>query len=194
MSGKRKSVLQCLDGLVEWTGIPRLVRRERRMRRFKWWPIVLLLAATAGLALEVVVPRLPSFGLLLMTFIQIASAGLAQLGPMRPKELMLDIDERERSWRTRSNLFAFAAVGVAAWIGILVLGGFALWSGVTGWRVPSPDPPQLTIGYWLLAFGEYLLVLFINLPTLHASWTMPEIIEDEPEPDGRSSFMAPRRR
>jgi hypothetical protein len=49
------------------------------------------------------------------------------------------------------------------------------------------------LGYGTLSGAYFLFVLFMVLPTLHASWTRPEIIEDEPEEEGRLSFVKPKR-
>ena len=202
-SNDRKSLLQRMDGLVGWTGIPRFARQETRMRRLKWTPILLLLFATAGLVLPIMFSHtvlwMTTFQTLWMTTFQtfpiVFGVMMAQLGPMRPKDPLLDADEREASWRTRSNLFAYGAVALVAWIGILATGIIVLWSDLVQRSVlPAHHIPGL-LGYWLVAFACYLTVLFITLPTLHASWTMPEPIEDEPEPnDGGLRFIKPRRR
>jgi len=192
-SNNRKSVLQRMDVLVGWTGIPRFARQETRMRRLKWTPVLLLLFATAGLFLSLIAAFPPLWLSTLQTFPISLGVLVAQLGPMRPKDPMLDSDEREASWRIRSNLFAYGAVALVAWIGILAAGIVVLWSDLVQHPVlPSNQIPGL-VGYWLVAFACYLMVLFITLPTLHASWTMPEPIEDEPEPEGGLRFVKPRR-
>jgi len=194
MSDNRKSLLQRMDGLVGWTGIPRFARRETRMRRLKWTPILLLLFATAGLLLPVLTPIPTVWMNTFQTFPIVFGVLLSQVGPMRPRDPMLDTDEREESWRTRSNLFAYGAVALVAWIGILVTGGVVLWSELVLQSVhPSRQIPGL-LGYWLVAFACYLLGLFIILPTLHASWTMPELIEDEPKEEDGLRFVRPRKR
>ena len=197
MDYRKKGPLQWMDGLVEWTGIARFARQEPRMRRLKWSPVFLLALATAGLAAPFIIP--PGYVVICIcsslsgTVIAI-SAGLSQIGPMRPMKPEESDDEREQLWRTRSYLFAFGAIGLVAFLGTFSLGGFALWSGLSGWRVRSPLPPLETYGYWLVTLGEYLVALFAILPTLHASWTMPEIIEDEPESEGGLRFVkSPRR-
>ncbi len=191
----RKNLLQRMDGLIEWTGIPKLCRvnENKTVRRLKWMPAILILIATVALMLAVAVPAYPWVGLIAMVFPQSLSAGIAQLGPMRPKNALVeDVDEREQAWRSRSNMFTYGAIALVAWIGLIAIGGFAVWSGLEGWAIPAPNSPLYVFGLWLITFANYLLVLFAALPTLHASWTMPDLIEDEPEE--RRSVLKPRRR
>jgi len=163
-----------------------------RMRRLKWAPFGLLAAASVSLVLEIAYPDL-HLAWMSMTIGTVSLAGvLSWYGPMRTKQAAEEIDEREALWRSRSNLFAYGAAALIAWVGLVGLGGYALWAGLTGWTVRSAVSPLETFGAWLIDWAVYVMVLFLALPTLHASWTMPDIIADEPE--DRPSFRKLGRR
>jgi len=188
MDYRQRSLLQRMDQLVAWMGFELAMRDEKPVRRFKWWPMVLLLAGIIALVSEAVVPSWPTIGLYSLLGIQLLSGPMVMLGPMRQKDVLrASMDEREESWRARSNLIAYAAAGLVAWIGIAILGGFAVWSGLEGWKIPFYHSPLFTMGIWLISLCQYVLIVFILVPTLHASWSRPEIIEDEPE--DRLSFV-----
>jgi len=194
MDYRRENLLQRMDKLVAWTGIKCAMGREKRIRRFKWWPMVFLGVAIAALVAEAMVPSWPLIGIYSLAGVQALSVNVTMLGPMRQKDLLReDMDEREQSWRARSNLVAYATVGLLGWIGIAVMGGVAIWTGAEGWKMPYFQSPLLTMGLWLMSLCQFLLIVFMLVPTLHASWTMPEIVEDEPEEEGRLSFLKPRR-
>lgn len=194
MSNDRKTLLQHMDGVAELTGIPRLARGKPGIRRLRWSPLLLLLLATILLVVVLFIPRLwVGFSLSMFGMIESFAVVLQQIGPLKTKKSDESVDEREELWRTRSNLFGFAGVALVAWIGVVGFGGVVLGMALAGWSLPSTNDPLLTIGFWLVAFALYLLILFITLPTLHASWTMPEIIEHEPEEEDRLSFLKPRR-
>lgn len=194
MDYRQKSLLQRLDGLLEWTGIPKRCREtdNKTVRRLKWMPAILILVATVALMLTMAIPTYPWVGLIAMAVPQSLAVGIVQLGPMRPKNLLVeDVDEREQAWRSRSNMFSFGAIALVGWIGIMAIGGFAVWSGLMGWSIPAPYSSLSVFGFWMITFANYLVVLLTTLPTLHASWTMPDIIDDEP--NDRLNFVKPRR-
>jgi hypothetical protein len=166
MSDERKSILQWMDALVEWTGIPRLARQETPARRLKWLPILFLTVATAGLVSTFIVPSRASLWAALMGGLTAGSVAISQTGPMRTKKPSEFSDEREELWRARSNIFAFGTIALVAWLGILALGFYAIWSGLVGWTVKSPDAPVETLGLWLVVLANYLVLLLILLPTL----------------------------
>lgn len=189
MAEDRKTTLQRMDGLLEWTGFPRRVREQKsvRLRRLKWLPLLVLLMAFAGLILTF---KYPVYGGVFGSWPVLLGVAIAQWGPMRPKKPGEDMDERDTLWRTRSNLFAYATISIVAMIGTMGLGCYIVWSAI----VLQAPPSMEALGYGTLSGAYFLFVLFVTLPTLHASWTMPEIIEDEPEDEGRLSFVKPRRR
>jgi hypothetical protein len=187
---RRKTLLQRIDGLVEWTGIPRFARRETRMRRLKWLPIAVLLLATAGLVVVI------GWGMQyywLTTAILIVAGSVAgvlqQLGPLRRDADSEREDEREQDWRRCASGAAFTTVSIVVMIGIGSLGLWTIISAILGWSSAS----QLDLGCVLLAFVVYLLFLLAIVPTLYASWTLPDFVEDEPEPEGGLRFVKPRR-
>jgi hypothetical protein len=181
MSDERKTVLQRMDALVEWTGFPKLARQEIPERRFKWLPIFFLTLATAGLVSTFVLPNRAPLCSALVCILMANSLVISLTGPMRTRKPEEFYDEREELWRARSNVFAFMTIAFVAWLGILGLGGYALWAGLTGWPIKSTHAPLEIFGYWLMTLGNYVAVLFSLLPTLHASWTMPQLIPDGEE-------------
>jgi hypothetical protein len=158
------------------------------MKAMKWFPFAILVLAVAGLALTLLLPfYLLSVGSTLQTVALALTAIVKQRGPLRQASLSEPADEREDSWRDRANLNAYGIVSVVAMIGI---GGSGMWMIFAFLHGRSVSPLETSMA--LIGFTMFLFTLFMVLPTLFASWTMPDLIEDEPE--GRLSFLKPRRR
>lgn len=158
------------------------------MKAMKWFPLAILVLSAAGLALTFVLPVvLVSVGSTLQAVALALTAIVKQKGPLREVSLSEPADEREESWRDRANLNAYGVVSVVAMIGI---GGSGIWTMFAFLHGRSLSP--LETGLALIGFTLFLFTLFLVLPTLFASWTMPALIEDEPE--DRLSFLKPRRR
>lgn len=191
MSDNRKSLLQRMDGLVEWTGILRFARRERRVRRLKWMPIVAIVVATGGLVAAIgwSIQYLWVATTILALALN-AAVIFQQVGPLRRKAESDGEDEREEVWRNRASGAAFTTVSIVAMIGIGSLGLWTMAAYLLRWSTVS----GMKMGAALLVFAIYLFFLLMIVPTLYASWTLPDMIEDEPEEEGRPSFVKPRRR
>jgi hypothetical protein len=155
----------------------------------KWTPFLSIALAGGGLASTFILPIEMSW--MGMTFMSVATGTCATYrikGPLRQVSLSEPDDEREQAWRDQANLNAYGAVSIMAMLGIGLFGGWMILSFLHGHGV-SP----LKLGTSLMAFAMFLFTLFLVLPTLFASWSMPDIVEDEPEVEDRLSFLKPRR-
>jgi hypothetical protein len=168
----------------------RPVRDAAPGRRTRWLPIVVLVMATAGLVAVALTPVLLYWIGNSLLVIAISLASITQLkGPLRPKHPLDSADEREEAWNRQASWAAFATVAIVAMIGIGALGLWLIGAVLLHWGQPTIPG----IGRVLVSFALYLMVLLTTIPTLHASWSMPEIVEDEPEEEDRLSFLKPRR-
>ena len=160
------------------------------MKAMKWFPLVILVLSVAGLALTLFLPVvIVSVGSTLQAVALALTAIVKQKGPLRQVSLSEPADEREESWRDRANLNAYGVVSVVAMIGI---GGSGMWTMFEFLHGRSLSPLETSMA--LFGFTMFLFTLFLVLPTLFASWTIPDLVEDEPEEQGRLSFLKPRRR
>jgi hypothetical protein len=157
------------------------------MKAMKFFPITVLVLAASGLATTLFSPvAFFWLGMTLLATGQGLSVVVKQMGPLRQANLSEPADEREEAWRDRANLNAFGFVAVIAMIGTGTFGMSFMFVVLHGRTVP---PLEISLG--LIASTMFLLTLFLTMPTLFASWSMPDLIEDEPE--GRLSFLKPRR-
>jgi hypothetical protein len=117
------------------------------------------------------------------------AVAIREIGPLRARALTESEDERENLWRNQSLMVGFAVVAIIALIGVFGL-AFALLFGtlrnmaVTGGIAIDGIPTAIR----LIGFGQYLLVLLMIVPTLHASWTLPPPISDEDPVTARARF------
>ncbi len=159
------------------------------MKTMKWFPLVILTLSAAGLALTLVLPVvIYSVGSTLQSVALALSAIVKQKGPLRQLSLSEPTDEREESWRDQANLSAYGVVSIVAMIG---LGGSGMWTMFAFLHGRSLPPLEMSLA--LFGFTMFLFTLFMVLPTLFASWSMPDIVEDESEQQDRLSFLKPRR-
>lgn len=167
---KSHDVLNWLDRSVRWTGIPALAEPGRIQRRhhLRWTPLIVLIAATAGMVVlwsgGIAAPL--SYALILIGW---SISGFFPLfGPLKPWGSTERTDEFDRVARGRAFFFTFAAISVVA-----VFGSWLLVA-----LIALDQWPRERMIWSLAGFSFYLMTLFQVLPTLHASWaTRP--IEDE---------------
>jgi hypothetical protein len=191
MTYRERSVSQRLDGLIAWTGIPRLAARRIKPRRQRWSSVLVIVLASLVLLfcwttdsswkMSIALGLMGSFGAV--------AVAIREFGPLRTKALAETEDERENLWGSRSEMVGFAVVAIVAMIGVfgaaLALLFFSLRNmTVTG----STKIDALPIAIGLIGFGQYLLLLLMVVPTLHASWTLPSPIEDEEPINARARF------
>jgi len=155
----------------------------------KWLPLMVMALAASGLISSFILTS-ETMGLsLVVAGVAVALSALIRVkGPLRQPTLDEPPDEREQSWSNRANLYAFGTVALIAMAGTMGFAGWMMFAGASGYGAP------FQMGVSLFAFGMVLFVMFMLLPTLFASWSMPDIIEDESEPDGGLRFVRPRRR
>ena len=167
-----KTLLERLDDVANWTGVPRLARYPARRRSMRWLPIALLTLEAVGAAIALVAAGAAywlGYGLIMAGFS--VSVLLPLKGPVKPLGAPDGADERERDVRRRAFLVTFAVIA-----GLAVLALFLL-------------PALALIGQWSLdllsrraiAAGLALIALFNTLPTLYASWASRPLAADEEE-------------
>jgi hypothetical protein len=168
MSGFNKRFFARLDAAAERTGVPAIARGEARRRQLRWVPIVALAAATAGMIVGLIRLELTSAGYALVMLGFAIAILLPIFGPLKPWGTPERVDEFDRVLRARAMLAGFAAVSMAAFLGIWLVVGLAL---VADW-------PRLAILDQLRALGFYLITLHFAVPTLHASWATRPLDDD----------------
>lgn len=164
----RKTLAQHADDSVRWTGIPALVTRPPSRRPRRWWPVLAIVLACAGLVLTLADPARSWRGTpLIFAAIAIgavvrARGPLAFAGPDRP-------DERERALYYRAYGSTGFVIGV---VGPLALIGLAAHANAANWTRDD-------LSHALMAASFFTMALWSALPTLHASWSMPSLPDDD---------------
>jgi MFS family permease len=168
----KKSMLQRLDALFLWTGLPQRIPSDKRLwvrplRRLRWIPLLVLVMQTAGIAWIFTVPGKYGAGFAAMLPGAIIGGILPAFGPLRAP-FGEEADEREKNLRRDAYLMGFGAISVAAIFGIFLL---AFLSTLGGWRHDLLFMAMIALTY-------YLVCLFSIVPTLYASWTLPKPVDD----------------
>ena len=168
MSRFNQRLFAWLDAAADRTGIPALARHEVRRRHLRWVPVVALALAIGGWGWGLAQPGAARIGYGLITAGFAIGVFLPIFGPIKPWGESKRADEFDRQVRQRAFLYGFATVSFAAFLGIWLLLGLTLlgnWSRDT------------LIGQ-LGNFAYMLFVLYLAVPTLHASWATRPIAED----------------
>jgi hypothetical protein len=168
---EQRSLLQKMDRLVRWTGIPAVSQRGVvEPRRLRWWPLVPL-AIGFGLFFGLILRRDPApWAVSSLSVLTVFTLSLSFCGPMRPPPAQRPgFDERESALRRNSYLAGFIAVAIGSLFSFLLLMGLLMLS----------DWPRLSLFMQCGALITLLLQLFITVPTLHASWMMPPPLSEE---------------
>ena len=173
----KKTLIDRLDNMAEWTGIPQLHERSRlnliRRRRMRWLPIAALLMATTGMAAILLFPNKYWLGLVGLMMSQLVVPFLAKFGPLKPllgpfNPNPFDVaTESEKALRRNAYLVCFAVASGVALLGILLLIGLTLWQ----------DWPRNLLLQAMAYFFIYIIVLIMIMPTLFASWAMLEPVD-----------------
>jgi hypothetical protein len=158
-----------LDAAAERTGVPALARGQVRRRHLRWVPIVALAVATTGMLTGLIRIELVNAGYALVMLGFAIAILLPIFGPLKPWGSPERVDEFDRALRGRAMLAGFAAVSMAAFVGIWVVIGLALIG----------DWPRFAILDQLRSLGFYLITLHSAVPTLHASWATQPVAEDD---------------
>jgi len=167
---KKKNLLERMDDMVTWTGIPQLADSSTiRRRRLRWFPVVALLAATCGMAVILATPGKYWLGFMMVMLGVGISIFFPIVGPLKqslnPHD---DADEREKALRHDSYFFAFAVICGVAFLSTWILIGLTVWQ----------DWPREMLLRAMMSFSFFIMVLFSAVPTLYASWKLREPVDD----------------
>ncbi|WP_210359342.1 hypothetical protein [Sphingomonas beigongshangi] len=159
-----KTILQRLDGLVDWTGVPALASGHPRRRPMRWPAAITLALAAGGYAINLLGGlKGGSFaiGIGMQALAMCASGFIAGFGPLKPFGSMERVDEWDRAIRTRSYMAAFTTfVVVTGAAAFLLLAALAF------------DWPRDAIMRGAMATIFLLEIIVMALPTAYASWTV----------------------
>jgi len=168
MSHFNQRLFARLDAAAEHTGMPALARHDIRRRHLRWLPILALALAAGGWAWGLARPSTAWLGYGAITLGFAIGVFLPLFGPIKPWGGPRLADEFDRQVRQKAFLYGFAAVSFAAIFGI--------WT-VLGLAVLGDWSRSIVLGQ--IANLNYLLfVLYLAVPTLHASWTTRPVEED----------------
>lgn len=168
MSRFNERLFARLDAAADRTGIPALARQELRRRHLRWIPMFALALALGGWGLGLARPDAFPIGYGLVSAGFALGVFLPIFGPIKPWGAAKLVDEFDRQVRQRAFLIGFATVTFAAFLGIWLLLGLTL---LGNWS-------RETLMGQLANFAYMLFVLYLTVPTLHASWTTQPVEED----------------
>ena len=159
---KTNLFLERLDKIARWTKIPTFWEGNVRHRRMKFLPAVLIVMSSLGMVGTLLFPEkfILWDGLMLPSLF--IGGVVSILGPLKAN--YEGADEREKNLRRDAYLVTFAAISFVAVFGMgLLIILTAIHEGALG--------PLLKA---MIVLIIYLVSLFQTIPTLYASWTMPE--------------------
>ena len=168
MKTRRQNILSILDNAVRWTGIPARVADQmsdapsvdRKHRPLRWSPIWLIAFSCILFVLSFMWESV-----LLTSLGAIISAMAGSIHMNGPLGKPLAEDEREVALRKDSFLFCLWALAILNCVGQLLL---MCLSHLQNWETAKSV---------FVAASAFMLnlTLFYCLPTLYASWNMPEL-------------------
>jgi len=164
---QKKSLLAHMDAAVVWTGIPQLAMGEVHRRPLRWLPILALTLATTGIVVILYSPSKYWIGYAALMLGFGIGNFLPIKGPLKPP--MDAVDERERTLRRDALLIGFGTISLVAFLGLWILMALTFFC----------DWPRDILLRAMMALGFYLITLYSSVPTLYASWAIPEPIDDE---------------
>lgn len=169
MKPHRKSILSILDDTVRWTGMPARIAdqmsdapsKDRKHRPLRWTPIWPIAFSCTLFILSLIWPSalLTSLGAGIVAMV----GGIHTNGPLGKP--WLEDDEREAALRKDSFLFCLGLLAFLNCVGQLLLMSLShLQNWQTGHSV-------------FVAASAFMLnlTLFGCLPTLYASWNLPQL-------------------
>jgi hypothetical protein len=169
MKTRGRSFLAILDSAVRWTGIPARVADDmsdapsvhRKHRPLRWSPIWLIAFSSILFVLTLIWPAglLTSLGALIAAM----APSIHMNGPLGKPAL--EDDEREAALRKDSFLVCFGLLAFLNCVGQLLL---MTLSHLQNWQTGQSV---------FVAASAFMLnlTLFGCLPTLYASWRMPQL-------------------
>ena len=169
MKTRGRNILSILDNAVRWTGIPARVARDmsdapsvdRKHHPLRWSPIWLIAFSCILFVLSLMWPSalLTSLGAMVVAL----GPNIYMVGPLGKSSL--EDDEREAALRKDSFLFCFGLLTFLNCVGQLLL---MTLSHLQNWQTAQSV---------FVAASAFMLnlTLFGCLPTLYASWRMPQL-------------------
>lgn len=158
----RKTLLERLDDLVGWTGIPALSQQPPRRRPLRW-PATLALVLAFGGAIIATAQGIASTGYwigyaALMTGFAIGNFTNI-FGPLKPPASLVErVDEWDRSVRSQAYLVTFGVFAVTVFVGLFAM----LWA--LAFAPTSLSARPIVILLFLL------MTILTTTPTAYASW------------------------
>ena len=163
-------LLERLDKIARWTGIPKLSERPARRRAMRFLPIVTLALGTVGFGIILFYPDQYWFGYAGMMLCFCLSVFFPIFGPIKqaaqPNE---NLDELDRMMGRKAYLFTFGVISIVAIVGIWCLIGLSAYA----------DWKREILIKAMVGLLFYLMSLLTTLPTLYASWSFPTISEED---------------
>jgi hypothetical protein len=166
-----KSLLQRLDDMFLWTGLPQRIPSESRAQRryrLRWISIFILVTQTIGMAMLFIFPQKYGIDYMVLVTGNIGAGFLPMFGPLRAP-FGEPADERERNLRRDAYLVGFGSISVTAVFGLFALANLTI---IQNW-------PSDRLFWVMIALMIYLCGLCTTVPTLYASWTLPKPVDDE---------------
>ncbi len=154
------SLLERMDRLVLWSGIPRVLENRLRRRHLRWLPLVMMTFATVGLLTILLRPSSYWVGYAMLMVAYFIGNFVPMVGPVVPLLANEDVDERERTSRRNALLVGFGTISAVAFVGLFVLIALTV---LQNW-------PLHTLLRAMMALAFYFLVIYATVPTLYASW------------------------
>ncbi|HWJ71120.1 MAG TPA: hypothetical protein VNS79_13850 [Sphingobium sp.] len=176
MTYRGNPLLEKLDRIAEYTGVPKLARRTAQDAAIplRVMPLLPLTLAIVGLFVQA---HAPAGGWIVVMGAWISAMPLGLTGPMRPPPGGVR-DERERALVRTGHLAGLGAVALLAIGGCFLMGILGALAMVGYARVWLPQGPQ----DWI-AIGFFLLVVQTTVAVLVASWMIPRGLADADEDD-----------
>lgn len=173
MTYRGNPLLEKLDRIAEYTGMPKLARRAKQggAMPLRVLPLLPLAMGMVGLFVQA---HAPEAGWIVIMGAWVSAMPLGLTGPMAlpPSGVR---DERERALVRSGHLAGLGAVALLAIGGCFLMGILGALAMVGYARMWLPHGPQ----DWI-AIGFFLLVVQTTVAVLVASWMIPRGL---PEPD-----------
>ncbi|MCP4028162.1 MAG: hypothetical protein GY736_17905 [Sphingomonas sp.] len=158
----RKTLLERLDSLVGWTGIPALSQQPPRRRPLRWPATVALVLAFGGAiiaTMQGVISNGYSIGYAAL-MVGFAIGNFTNIfGPLKPPASLVErVDEWDRSARAQAYLVTFGVFAATVFVGLFVM----LWAIAFAPTSLSAKP--------ILILLFLLMTILTTTPTAYASW------------------------
>jgi hypothetical protein len=162
------TLIDRLDAAAGKTGIPGLATSPLRRRRFRWLPILALLLGFGGYGTVLTEPGLAVWALTAVVAADMISFWMPMIGPLKVYGNEM-ADEYDRVAAMKSYLIGLGCVSFFAFVALMLLGGLTL---LQGWS-------RETLLSAIIATAVMMHVILSTVPTLHASWAIRPLDEED---------------